>query len=70
LASTQENLPSSDAPAELLQPGMTDAIATGLSDEDTVEPPFVQTSSSGPSKKKNGKSFALISCLDSDEIET
>ena len=67
VSSTRNELPLSNAPAQLLQPGRGEAGEAGLSEEETVEaflPHPQQTSSPEPAKRKGGDHrTSVTTCL-------
>ncbi len=57
MSSAREELPLSDAPAQLLQPDIGDIEDAGLPEMDTLEAPPQHTSSPAPAKKKGETYF-------------
>ena len=57
VSSAREELPLSDAPAQLLQPDIGDIEDAGLPEMDTLEAPPQHTSSPAPAKKKRETYF-------------
>ena len=62
VSTSRGELPPSDAPGQLLQPGAAQAEDTALLDSKTVEAPPRQPSSPSPAKKKGETEETLCLC--------